>query len=66
MGEELSRLSIKDLKTMESQLEMSLSGIRAKKVKFNFQVLFLTTSGPHHIADIAFVGSNFNQRNRRA
>ena len=34
MGQQLNGLSVKELHNIESQLEMSLRGIRMKKVRF--------------------------------
>lgn len=41
MGEELTGLTVKDLQGMENQLEMSLRGIRMKKVWYYYPLYML-------------------------
>lgn len=75
MGEELSGLSVKDLQNLENQLEMSLRGVRMKKVwkllpiykahSVKFQILEYEAHAQYLQYFFTCVGPNFNGWNRR-
>lgn len=53
MGEELSGLGVKDLQSLENQLEMSLRGVRMKKVQ-----IFCIDQFHEELASMVLNGTN--------